>query len=60
VQVAIHALEQGLHIAARVERLDAGERERLRGDIASLLARHGLSARDIQIIAPIREKHRRV
>jgi len=48
VQVVLHELEQGLHIAARPERI------RLHDEIAALLASHGLSARSVRIHAPIR------
>jgi hypothetical protein len=54
VQVAIRELEQGVHVAARAEGLDAAERARLHDEIAALLARHGLSARSIRISAPQR------
>lgn len=54
VRVALHALEQGLHVAAQVEGLDATDLEQLRVEIASLLARHGLSARSIRISVPNR------
>lgn len=55
VQVAMRELEQGVHVAARAEGLDAAERVRLHDEIAALLARHGLSARSIRISAPLRE-----
>ncbi len=54
VQVAMRELEQGIHVAARAEGLDAAERVRLHDEIAALLARHGLSARSIRISAPAR------
>ena len=54
VRVALHALEQGLHVAAQVEGLDATDLEQLRVEIISLLARHGLSARSIRISVPNR------
>ncbi len=54
VQVAIRELEQGLHVAARVEGLDAAERVRLHDEISALLARHGRSARSIRLSAPWR------
>lgn len=54
VQVAMRALEQGVHVAARAEGLDAAERVRLHDEITALLARHGLSARSIRISAPAR------
>lgn len=54
VQVAIRELEQGLHVAARVEGLDAAERLRLHDEISALLARHGRSARSIRLSAPLR------
>ena len=56
-QVALHELEQGIHIAARTEALDESERIRLHDEIAALLARHGLSARSIRISAPARFAH---
>lgn len=52
IEVALRELEHGIHVAARVDRLDDAERVRLRDEIAALLARHGLSARHIQIFAP--------
>jgi hypothetical protein len=54
VQVAICELEQGLHVAARVEGLDATERLRLHDEISALLARHGRSARSIRVSTPLR------
>ncbi len=49
VEIALHELEQGLHIAARIDGLDEGERRRMHDEIVSLLAEHGVSARSIQI-----------
>jgi hypothetical protein len=50
--VVLRELEQGLHVAARVERLDPAERERLRDEITALLARHGLTPRSVRIEGP--------
>lgn len=59
LQVALHEIESGLQIAARVEGLDEVERLQLRDEIAALLGRHGLSAARIQINAmPPRESER--
>jgi hypothetical protein len=54
VALAMHAIENGLHVAARLEALDDADRARLRDGIAALLARHGLAAKSIQINAPAR------
>jgi hypothetical protein len=56
IQVAMRELEQGVHVAARAEGLDAAERVRLHDEITALLARHGLSARSIRISAPGRAR----
>ncbi|MBN8811094.1 MULTISPECIES: hypothetical protein [unclassified Sphingomonas] len=59
LHVALHEIESGLQIAARVEGLDEAERHQLRDEIAALLGRHGLSAARIQINAmPPRESER--
>ncbi|MES2442143.1 MAG: hypothetical protein V4574_04880 [Pseudomonadota bacterium] len=54
VHVALSELEQGIHVAARADGLDAADRVRLHDEITALLARHGLSARSIRISAPLR------
>ncbi len=53
LQLVLHALEHGLHVAARVDALDESDRIRLHDEIAALLARHGLAARSIRIAAPV-------
>ena len=45
-------LEQGIHVAARAEGLDAAERVRLHEEITALLARHGLTPASVRISAP--------
>ena len=52
LRVVLRELEQGLHVTARVDRLDPAERERLRDAITALLARHGLSPRSVRIEGP--------
>jgi hypothetical protein len=47
--VAIHAVEQGCAIYARVGRMNATEREQLRHSVSGLLAEYGLSAESINI-----------
>lgn len=54
VHVVLRELEQGLHVAARVDGLEESDRERLHEEIVGLLARHGLSARQVAIAAPTR------
>jgi len=56
VALAVHEIENGLHVAARLEALDAADRARLRDAIAALLARYGLAAKSIQINAPARRE----
>ncbi|HEX8223875.1 MAG TPA: hypothetical protein VF605_08675 [Allosphingosinicella sp.] len=46
-QVSVQAVEGGISVIARVDRLSREERERLRGEIGELLARHGYSNADI-------------
>ncbi|MBO9714802.1 hypothetical protein [Sphingomonas sp.] len=52
VQVAVHELERGLHVAAFAGSLGEGQAERLHVEIAALLSRHGLAARSIRIHGP--------
>jgi len=49
LQVALHELETGIRVAARVDSLDESERKRMREEIVRLLAEHGLTASDLRI-----------
>jgi hypothetical protein len=51
VMVALHAVEGGHKLLARLGEIDGDDRERLTGEITALLARHGLSATSITILA---------
>lgn len=46
-QVGVQALEGGISVMARVDRLSREERDRLRSEIGELLARHGYSNANI-------------
>jgi hypothetical protein len=46
-QVSVQAVEGGISVMARVDRLSREERDRLRGEIGELLARHGFANADI-------------
>lgn len=51
IAVAVHALAQGVEIAARVEQLDPEERARLADEIAALLSSHGYVPARITVTA---------
>jgi hypothetical protein len=46
-QVSVQAVEGGINVMARVDRLSREERDRLRGEIGELLARHGFANAEI-------------
>lgn len=46
-QVSVQAVEGGISVAARVDRLSREERDRLRSEIGELLARHGFANAEI-------------
>jgi hypothetical protein len=46
-QVSVQAVESGISVMARVDRLSREERDRLRGQIGELLARHGFAGAEI-------------
>ena len=46
-QVSVQAVEGGISVMARVDRLSREERDRLRSEIGELLARHGFAGSDI-------------
>jgi hypothetical protein len=46
-QVSVQAVEGGISVMARVDRLSREERDRLRGQIGELLARHGFGGAEI-------------
>lgn len=48
-QVSVQAVEGGISVMARVDRLSREERDRLRGEIGELLARHGFASADIML-----------
>jgi hypothetical protein len=47
VQVTVQAVEGGISVTARVDKLSREERDRLRGEIGELLARHGFGVAQI-------------
>lgn len=49
VHVAVQATEFGLHVCARVGRMNEAERERLRHAVTSLLAQHGMRAAGVDV-----------
>jgi hypothetical protein len=49
VQLSVEASEEGLRVAARADRLTREQRERLRGDIAALLAARGFVSAEIKM-----------
>jgi hypothetical protein len=46
-QVSVHAVEGGISVMARVDKLSREERDRLRAEIGELLALHGYAGADI-------------
>jgi hypothetical protein len=48
-QVSVQAVEAGLSLAVRADRLSREQRERLRVEIGDLLARHGFTAAEIML-----------
>jgi hypothetical protein len=52
VQIALHEIENGLHVAALAQGLDEADRLRLHDEIAALLSRHGYAPRSIRVAAP--------
>lgn len=48
-QVSVQAVEGGISVMARVDRLSREERDRLRSEIGELLARHGFASADIML-----------
>ncbi|RHW18957.1 hypothetical protein D1610_02135 [Sphingomonas gilva] len=52
MSIAIHALAEGLRVVARLGRMEPHERERMRTEIAALLAIHGYSPREISVQGP--------
>jgi hypothetical protein len=46
-QVSVQAVESGINVMARVDRLSREERNRLRGQIGELLSRHGFGGAEI-------------
>jgi hypothetical protein len=48
-QVSVQAVEGGISVAARADRLSRGEKDRLRLEIGELLASHGLTAAAITL-----------
>jgi hypothetical protein len=48
-QVSVQAVEGGISVLARIDRLSREERDRLRGEIAELLARHGFAGAEIML-----------
>lgn len=46
-QISVQAAEGGISVTARVDRLSREERDRLRGEIGELLARHGYAGAEI-------------
>jgi hypothetical protein len=46
-QVSVQAVEGGISVTARVDKLSREERDRLRGEIGELLARHGFAGAQI-------------
>jgi len=48
-QVSVQAVEGGISLVARADRLSREDRDRLRVEIGELLARHGLVAAEIML-----------
>ncbi len=48
-QVSVQVVEGGISVLARVDRLSREERDRLRGEIGELLARHGFGNAEIML-----------
>ncbi len=51
ISVAVHAVEQGVRVVARLGRLEPHERDRMRAEIAGLMASHGYAPREISVRA---------
>lgn len=53
VAVAIHAMQHGLEIVARVAATDPGDRQQLTDEIAAFLSSHGYPPGRIAVLAPV-------
>ncbi len=52
VAVAVHAVQHGLDIVARLAAADPGERRQLTDEIAAFLSSHGYPPGRIAVLAP--------
>jgi len=46
-QISVQLVEAGISVMARIDKLSREERDRLRGEIGELLARHGFGSAEI-------------